>query len=156
MSTKTEIQAQINTIADGGDNPASTVREAMGSRPNSLLENLYATPVVDTSSVTTTITTSNSNFSYSATFLKTGRTINVRGAFTNISGATLSNNETIFDITLPEYQNDFKTRAVGHSLISGQSDSISLYIQTDFSFYSLDAILPAESFQFNFNYNAAN
>jgi hypothetical protein len=80
-TNKTKIQTQINTIADGVLNPASTVRSVFGTDADSILEGVYGSTVSELTSGTLTITTAG-NFSYVLYFQKVGRFISLSGTFT--------------------------------------------------------------------------
>lgn len=155
MSIKIDIQTQINTITDGGNNPSSTVRNALGTAAASLLENIYMTPITDENGVSEVITTSNSNFSYTVKFTKVGRLINISGSFKNISGGALTFTP-IFEITNTEYDNDELVKSVARITTVGNSDTIAISLNATNELQSKDTILNNESFSFNFNYNALN
>ena len=156
MAIKTAIQAHIDTeLASASSIPASKHRGVLGTNTDSILENIYMTPIVDVSSTSEVITTSNANFSYTVKFTKIGRTINISGSFKNISGGVLTFTP-IFEITDTEYDNDDLVKSTARITTVGDGSEIAISISTTNELQSKDAILDNESFNFNFNYNSAN
>jgi len=97
MSTKNEIQTQINIINDGGANTAAEVRSVLGTNANSLLEAIYASPVEESHTVNSVTIPVTAGFEYQTKITKIGRRITIDLNVVNTSGGFLSG--TIFQIT---------------------------------------------------------
>lgn len=91
MATKAEIEAQIQTINDGGLNTAVELRRVLGnSNPNSFIENIYGDVLVD-SQISQAIFTVQANVDFTLNIAKVGRLITVTGFAENKTGTTISN-----------------------------------------------------------------
>lgn len=96
MAIKTSITSTIN-----GFITAIVTVAKLRSAFDTLLNNVYPTPLVDTHLTTNVITAFGSNYEYELTFTKIGRLVHVNGYITNVSGlildiediATISNTE---------------------------------------------------------------
>ena len=156
MATKTEITTHINTdLASGSSIPASNHRGVLHTDTDSVLENIYMTPITDVSDGTKTITTSNSNFSYTVTFTKTGRVINIKGQLKNISGLSTTPRFTVFEIADAEYYPKEDSFSVANALLIGEDIEARLYMRIMNNTLAMyDTLLPDEELRFNFNYNA--
>jgi hypothetical protein len=150
-TNKTKIQAQINTIADGVLNPASTVRNVFGTDSDSILEGVYGSGVNELTSGTLTITTAG-NFDYVLNFQKVGRFISISGVFNPT--AVVSNGDVIATITDSDWiaqSNTFNGTAYGQG-----GEAIRIYINGNQIKVGAD-LLNAELFAINtLIYNSLN
>lgn len=96
MSTKTNIQNLINTnLADSSSITASEHRAV----ENSLLNELYPTPVYETQATTNTITAKNAtinNLNYDISIVKQGRLVTISGILWNNTGSIIDDSENYF------------------------------------------------------------
>lgn len=103
MSTKTNIQNLINTnLADASSITASEHRAV----ENALLNELYPTPIYESSESTNTITSKNSAIAtnlYGVSIVKQGRLVTISGYLTNNSFNILNNSSWFFEIINSEY-----------------------------------------------------
>lgn len=104
MSTKTNIQNLINTnLADASSITASEHR----SVENSLLNEVYPTPIYETQATTNTITAKNAtinNLNYDISIVKQGRLVTITGILWNNTGSIIDDSENyFFEIINSEY-----------------------------------------------------
>lgn len=155
MSTKANIQTQINTIDDGGVNTASEVRSVLGTDPNSLLESVYNDIVLDTN-ILQTITTANANFQYSIKVYEVGRSAVISGSLTCVNTQNIGS--TVFVIT----DTDLQTTSKASSTVGikpNTSDKISLSYNTQGGTTSLkvsQSIFVGETYNFTMVFNKIN
>ena len=76
MSTKAQIQAKIDAIADGEENTAEEVREFA----NGLLDEMWNDTIYDTQSLSIITSGINAFITYGINFTKQGNIVNVQGA----------------------------------------------------------------------------
>jgi len=98
MATKTSITSTINGFITAIVT-VTKVRNAF----DTLLNNIYPTPILDTQATTNVATSLSANFEYSLQFTKTGRNIHVYGTIQNVSGSILGGVEDVLDITTSEF-----------------------------------------------------
>lgn len=155
MAIKTEIEAKINTIDDGGVNTAPEVRSVLGTDPNSLLEAVYADPTKDETTGTTTITTPNANFGYTAKFTKVGNNITISGLFTVVN--TQSANSTLFTIDVAEFNasTDLYDN-IGQGVdVGNENNAIRLRVIGN-EFKVVSSVFAGESFTYQITYTAVS
>ncbi len=99
MATKTSITSAIN-----GFITAIVTVTKVRSAFDTLLNNVYPTPISDTQLTTNVVTKIGNNFAYNLQFTKTGRNIHICGSITNISGSILNSVEDILEVTNPEFE----------------------------------------------------
>lgn len=153
MSTKTQIQTQIDSIATGVLNPASTVRSVLGTHPDSLLESLYADNIQETKATESILTTVSADIDFTANITKVGRIITVNGFITN-------NTSNVIAPYLNVTDNDYKCKedVVFYGLGSIGIESIrvsvtnitSPIVSSRISFGTI--ITPGESIKFSVSY----
>jgi hypothetical protein len=154
MAIKTDIQAQINTINDGGLNTATEVRDVLGTNPSSLLENVYGSEILETQATVGGILTSNINFDYSVKIIKQGRRVFIDGSFT-------PNNNNVFDvfeIIANEYIPNGSFEGICYNSVN---EFISCIIEenpftNNYELKTNAALNILETFKFNINYNTLN
>lgn len=113
MSTRAEIQTLIDTdLADASDITATEHRNVLADDADSVLENIYMTPINDTHS-SSTITTSNANFNYDVIITKTGRNVHIVGTVT--ANNSLAAGATMFAISDAEYQTSYQAYGSGYT-----------------------------------------
>ncbi|MCP4087050.1 MAG: hypothetical protein GY745_18660 [Actinomycetia bacterium] len=159
MATKAEIKAKIQSIftLNTGLTDWDEVEECLIDEVDSILENIYPTPVNEVSSATHVITTPNSAFSYDVTFTKVGRLIHVIGSFTsNIafggSSPIMAIDDSEYDTTITDVS-DRKEFGLGYNLSNG--NVMMLYASADtIRMYGTVAI--GETYYFSITYNALN
>jgi len=98
MATKTSITSTINGFITAIVT-VTKVRNAF----DTLLNNIYPTPILDTQATTNVATSLSANFEYSLQFTKTGRNIHVYGTIQNVSGSILGGVEDVLEITTAEF-----------------------------------------------------
>ena len=155
MATKAEIQTQINTIDDGGNNTAAEVRDVLGTNSSSLLENIYPDIISDTDA-SSTIIVANSNFSYDVDIVKIGRLVNIKGTATNISGSTQNQGASVFSITNTTYLAESSVNNLG---TGGSNEPIRLTVagSPTTTFLQIgDAVFNNENLRFNLFYQTLN
>lgn len=99
MATKTSITSAIN-----GFITAIVTVTKVRSAFDTLLNNVYPTPISDTQLTTNIVTKIGTKFTYNLQFSKVGRNIHIYGSITNISGSILSSVEDILKITNSEFE----------------------------------------------------
>ena len=99
MATKTSITSAIN-----GFITAIVTVTKVRSAFDTLLNNVYPTPISDTQLTTNIVTNIGTQFTYDLQFSKVGRNIHIYGSITNISGSILSSVEDILKITNSEFE----------------------------------------------------
>lgn len=106
MATRAEIQTLIDTdLASASDITATEHRNVLANDADSILNNIYMTPVNDTHS-SSTITTSNANFNYDVEITKIGRQVHIVGTVS--ANASLAAGATMFAISDAEYQTTYQ------------------------------------------------
>ena len=96
---KADITVQINTIDDGGVNPASEVRAVY----EVLNDNFYGLKTTDTNATTNVITESSSDKVYDVKTIKKGGQVTITGTLRNNTGAILPGGTSWFSISNTEY-----------------------------------------------------
>ena len=99
MATKTSITSAIN-----GFITAIVTVTKVRSAFDTLLNNVYPTPISDTQLTTNVVTKIGTKFTYNLQFSKVGRNIHIYGVITNISGSILNSVEDILKITNSEFE----------------------------------------------------
>lgn len=99
MATKTSITSTIN-----GFITAIVTVTKVRSAFDTLLNNVYPTPMSDTQLTTNVVTKIGTNFTYNLQFSKVGRNIHIYGSITNISGSILGSLEDILEVTNAEFE----------------------------------------------------
>ena len=99
MATKTSITSAIN-----GFITAIVTVTKVRSAFDTLLNNVYPTPISDTQLTTNVVTKIGTNFNYNLQFTKTGRNIHVCGFIKNVSGSILNSLEDILEVTNSEFE----------------------------------------------------
>jgi len=142
MSTKTQVQATIDAIADGELNTALEARTAW----QIIADELYTAPIKEQSSGVKTITNNtNANISYEIVFRKVGNVVFVNGNIKNTSGSAISN-QTAFNITNSVYY----ARTGFDAMITG--DTATRLSASGNVFYILNSIAAGAFFYFNASY----
>lgn len=107
MSTKTQIQTLIDTVlASEGGISGADVRNVLKDSADSILENIYPTPLVDSDATETYLDLTNAddpNATFSVTITKNGRWVDINGTYTTAVG----NVNSLFEIktgTYPELE----------------------------------------------------
>ena len=126
MATKTSITSAIN-----GFITAIVTVTKVRSAFDTLLNNVYPTPISDTQLTTNVVTKIGINFTYNLQFSKVGRNIHVYGSITNISGSILSSVEEILEVTNSEFEpytnyNLICSNLNGNVILSFNSDALTL------------------------------
>jgi len=122
MSTRAEIQALIDAdLADASDITATEHRNVLANATDSILENIYMTPINDTHS-SNTITTDNSNFNYDIEITKIGRQVHIVGTVS--ANTSLAAGATMFAISDTDYQTTYQ--AYGKIIGTGTTGGIQL------------------------------
>jgi len=98
MATKTSITSTINGFITAIVT-VTKVRNAF----DTLLNNIYPTPILDTQATTNVATSLSANFEYSLQFTKTARNIHIYGTIQNVSGSILGGVEDVLEITTAEF-----------------------------------------------------
>lgn len=102
MSTKAEIQANINTkLASASSITALEHREVLSTDSDSVLGNLYSAPISESQN-TGTITTGNSDFDYNIDITKIGNLVHIAGVVVSKG----IGNSVVFEISDAEYEPD--------------------------------------------------
>ena len=158
MATKSDYIALVNAkLPTGALIPATDHRDTMHTNSDSVGELVYMTPITDVSSGTKTITTSNANFSYTVTFTKVGRSINVKGTFENISGTVQAIGAVVFTIADAEYNVFSDSNANATVIGTGYATAlVKMQVNPFNTFILISNVLDGEVLQFNFNYDALN
>ncbi len=99
MATKTSITSAIN-----GFITAIVTVTKVRSAFDTLLNNVYPTPISDTQLTTNIVTKIGTKFTYNLQFSKVGRNIHIYGIITNISGSILNSVEDILEVTNSEFE----------------------------------------------------
>ena len=96
---KADITVQINTIDDGGVNPASEVRAVY----EVLNDSFYGEKTTDTNASTNVLTEFTSTKAYDVKTIKKGGQVTITGTLRNNTGAILSGGTSWFTISNAEY-----------------------------------------------------
>lgn len=156
MSNKASITSKVNAdLADSSDITATEHRSVLHTDDNSFLEAIYKTPIVDNSSGTTSITTSNANFNYEAKFTKVGNLITISGTISVISSQP--SNSTIFTLTDTDYSASsdlFDNIGKGSNVFDYQDTVLVRMIDNEFKI--VDASFGGELFIYKITYTAIN
>ena len=99
MATKTSITSAIN-----GFITAIVTVTKVRSAFDTLLNNVYPTPISDTQLTTNVVTKIGTKFTYNLQFSKVGRNIHIYGNIKNVSGSILSSVEEILEVTNAEFE----------------------------------------------------
>tara|TARA_R110000803_G_scaffold108393_3_gene176655 strand:+ start:13 stop:480 length:468 start_codon:yes stop_codon:yes gene_type:complete len=131
MSTKAQMQTQINTIETGVLNPATTVRAVLGTESSSILENFYGLKLNDTNATTNVLTEVTTNNSYTASIIKQGYSVEINLVLRNNTSAIIPANTSWFSISNTDYaQETSSVRSEwGFSIFTG--DAIKFYLTGD-------------------------
>jgi hypothetical protein len=151
MSTKAQIQAQINTIETDVLNPALRVREILGTTSTSFLENFYGLKLSDTNASANVFTQSNAGLVYSVRVIKQGGIVRVVGTGRNATSAVTGGNTVFFTITNTEYQQQTSTPEYPISNSAGTGENIRCILTTNV-FATFDPIGVNETFNIDFEY----
>lgn len=111
MATKTSITSTINGFITAIVTVAK-VRNAF----DTLLNNVYPTPISDTELTTNVVTKISTNFIYDLQFSKVGRNIHIYGSITNVSGSILDEIEDILEVTSTEFEPYTTYNLIGFNL----------------------------------------
>tara|TARA_R110000796_G_scaffold228458_1_gene345640 strand:- start:58 stop:525 length:468 start_codon:yes stop_codon:yes gene_type:complete len=151
MSTKAQIQTQINTIQTGVLNTALRVREILGTTTTSFLENFYGLKLLDTNATTNVVTQSSSGLVYSVRVIKQGGAVRVVGTGRNATSAVTGANTVFFTITNTDYlqQTSAPEYPISHS--AGTGENIRCVLTTNV-FATFDPIGVNETFNIDFEY----
>lgn len=122
MATKTSITSAIN-----GFITAIVTVTKVRSAFDTLLNNVYPTPISDTQLTTNIVTKIGTKFTYNLQFSKVGRNIHIYGSITNISGSILSSVEDILKITNSEFEPYTNYTLIG----SNSNGNVELYFNSD-------------------------
>lgn len=155
MATKAQIKAKIQAMLtlNAGITDRSEHEQFLHTDTDSILEAIYPLPKIENSSITTTVTTSNANFSYILVFSKRGSAICINGKITsNINTSAISK---VFDITDSEYD-QIDTIMYTQAFNSLNGNIIEVYTNNLQSLYTNGTITIGEAFTFNLTYNALN
>lgn len=154
MSTKAEIQGLINTdLASGSGIPAINHRNVLKDDPDSILENIYATPTTEDSTGTHTITTPNANFSYIATFSKVGRNVNFSGSLFCVNTVAQGDEIFVIDPLVTGFLGSGLAYGVATNSNTGEHIEIRM---NDSAFETNEVILAGERFRFSITYRTLN
>ena len=126
MATKTSITSTIN-----GFITAIVTVTKVRSAFDTLLNNLYPTPISDTQLTTNVVTKIGTKFTYNLQFSKVGRNIHICGIIKNVSGSILSSVEDILEVTNAEFEPYTSYTLIGSNtngnvLLSFNSDALIL------------------------------
>ena len=121
MATKTSITSAIN-----GFITAIVTVTKVRSAFDTLLNNVYPTPISDTQLTTNIVTKISTNLAYNLQFSKVGRNIHIYGTITNIRGYALRT-ENILNITNPEFEPYTNYTLMG----SNQNGNVQLYFNSN-------------------------
>ena len=126
MATKTSITSTIN-----GFITAIVTVTKVRSAFDTLLNNLYPTPISDTQLTTNVVTKIGTKFTYNLQFSKVGRNIHICGNIKNVSGSILGSLEEILEVTNAEFE-PYTTYTLtgsnlnGNVVLSFSSDALTL------------------------------
>ena len=127
MATKTSITSTIN-----GFITAIVTVTKVRSAFDTLLNNVYPTPISDTQLTTNVVTKIGTKFTYNLQFSKVGRNIHICGSITNVSGGSILNSvEDILEVTNAEFEPYTTYSLIGSNLngnvsLSFNSDALTL------------------------------
>ena len=126
MATKSSITSTIN-----GFITAIVTVSKVRSSFDTIVDNIYPTPISDTQATTNVVTKISTNFTYNLQFTKTGRNIHVCGKITNISGSILNSVEEILEVTNSEFEpytsySFIGSNSNGNVQLSFNSDALTL------------------------------
>ena len=124
------IKSNIISTINGFITAIVTVTKVRSSF-DTIVDNIYPTPISDTQSTTNVVTKISTNFAYNLQFTKTGRNIHVYGSITNISGSILSSVEEILEVTNSEFEpytvyTFICSNSSGNVMLSFNSDALTL------------------------------
>lgn len=126
MATKTNITSAIN-----GFITAIVTVTKVRSAFDTLLNNVYPTPISDTQLTTNVVTKIGTKFTYNLQFSKVGRNIHICGNIKNVSGSVLNSVEDILEVTNAEFEpytnyNFIGSNINGNVFLSFSSDALTL------------------------------
>lgn len=149
MATKAQIETLIDTdLASASDITATEHRNVLFDDTDSIVNQIYATPINDTHS-SNTITTNNANFNYDVIITKTGRKVHITGTVT--ANATLGAGATMFAISDSEYQTTYQ--AYGTAIIN--NDVIGIQLSSN-NLNLLQSVFNLEVFFIDITYEVTN
>lgn len=149
MSTRAEIQALIDAdLASASDITATEHRNVLADDADSILENIYMTPVNDTHS-SNTITTSNANFNYDVEITKIGRQVHIVGTVS--ANTSLAAGATMFAISDTDYQTAYQ--AYGKVIENGTTGGVQL---SSNNLNLLQSVFELEVFFIDITYEVTN
>ena len=97
------IKSNIISTINGFITAIVTVTKVRSSF-DTIVDNIYPTPILDTQDTTNIATKMGINFTYNLQFTKTGRNIHLCGRITNVSGSVLNSVEEILEVTNTEFE----------------------------------------------------
>ena len=126
MATKTSITSAIN-----GFITAIVTVTKVRSAFDTLLNNVYPTPISDTQLTTNVVTKIGTKFTYNLQFSKVGRNIHIYGNIKNVSGSILNSVEEILEVTNAEFEPYTNYTLIGSNIngnvgLSFNSDALTL------------------------------
>ena len=126
MATKTNLISTIN-----GFITAIVTVSKVRSSFDTIVDNIYPTPISDTQATTNVVTKIGAKFTYNLQFTKTGRNIHVYGRITNVSGSFLPIGESILAVTNSEFEpyttyNFIGSNTNGNVALSFSSNALTL------------------------------
>ena len=146
MATKTSITSTIN-----GFITAIVTVTKVRSAFDTLLNNVYPTPISDTQLTTNVVTKIGTNFTYNLQFSKVGRNIHIYGIITNVSGSILNSLEDILEVTNAE----FEPYTTYHLIGSNSNGNISLSFNSN-ALTLVGSMVDRETIIINQTYQALN
>ena len=124
------IKSSITSTINGFITAIVTVSKVRSSF-DTIVDNIYPTPISDTQATTNVVTKIGAKFTYNLQFTKTGRNIHVYGNITNVSGSILNSVEEILEVTNSEFEpytsyNFIGSNSNGNVSLSFSSDALTL------------------------------
>ena len=124
------IKSSITSTINGFITAIVTVSKVRSSF-DTIVDNIYPTPISDTQLTTNVVTKISTKFTYNLQFTKTGRNIHICGNIKNVSGSILNSVEEILEVTNSEFEPYTTYGFIGGSsngnvLLSFNSDALSL------------------------------
>ena len=120
------IKSSITSTINGFITAIVTVSKVRSSF-DTIVDNIYPTPISDTQLTTNVVTKISTNFTYNLQFSKVGRNIHVCGSITNVSGSILNSVEEILEVTNSEFEPYTTYRFIG----SNSNGNVTLYFNSD-------------------------
>lgn len=127
------IKSSITSTINGFITAIVTVSKVRSSF-DTIVDNIYPTPILDTQLTTNVVTKIGTNFTYTLRFSKVGRNVHVCGSISkNVNGSILGSAEDILEVTNSEFEPytayDFigsKLDGNGNVILSFSSDALTL------------------------------